>query len=453
MKRKLIILGGLLILAVTMSEAAPKWAAKAAKAVFTLKTFAADGTLIGSACGFYTGTDGEAVSCYTPFKGAQRAVIIDAQGKEQAVTMLMGANEMYDIVKFQVDSKKTTPLTIASTPAAEQASIWLLPYAKTKNVACIQGTISKTESVLTNQTYYTMQLKSEAEQIGSPILNDNGEAVGILQPAADSQTTESYAVSVEAATQLTVGALSLNESALRSTGIAKAVPANLNDALLSMYVAPSAMSAEQYEDYINRFIAQFPKSSDGYVYRARIYISKENNAAAEEDLKKAIEVADNKVEAYYAVAQCKLQMDDKKGALALLDQAVNSFPQPYAKDVAPYLYAREQVEMSIRRYQQAIDDIKEAVNLEPNNILYRVELAKVYLRVNLMDEAIATAQECVDKAPSVGDGHLILGLAQCIKGDKESGLQHLEKAKELGNSQAQILIDKYTIESNQESNQ
>ena len=70
-----------------------------------------------------------------------------------------------------------------------------------------------------------------------------------------------------------------------------------------------------------------------------------------------------------------------------------------------------------------------------------------------MDEAIATAQECVDKAPSVGDGHLILGLAQCIKGDKESGLQHLEKAKELGNSQAQILIDKYTIESNQESNQ
>ena len=100
MKRKLIILGGLLILAVTMSEAAPKWAAKAAKAVFTLKTFAADGTLIGSACGFYTGTDGEAVSCYTPFKGAQRAVIIDAQGKEQAVTMLMGANEMYDIVKF-----------------------------------------------------------------------------------------------------------------------------------------------------------------------------------------------------------------------------------------------------------------------------------------------------------------------------------------------------------------
>ena len=102
-----------------------------------------------------------------------------------------------------------------------------------------------------------------------------------------------------------------------------------------------------------------------------------------------------------------------------------------------------------RRYQQAIDDIKEAVNLEPNNILYRAELANVYLRVNMLDEAMATAQECINKAPSVSDGHLILGLAQCVKGDKENGLKNLERAKELGNSQAQTLIEKYATKEEQ----
>ena len=295
MKHKLIILCGILAITANMAAQTPKWAAKAVKSVFTLKTFAADGTLIGSACGFFTSNDGEAVSSYTPFKGAQRAVIIDEQGKEQAVTLLLGANEMYDIIRFKVDSKKTTPLTIAATPAAEQATVWLLPYATRKHVDCIQGTVSKTEPVLNSHTYYTMLLKSESEQIGSPILNDNGEVLGILQPAADSQKADSYAVSVKAATELKLGALSLNESALRATGIAKAIPDDQTEAQLSLFVAPSAMSETAYDDYVNRFIKQFPKSSDGYLSRARFLINKGDNAAAEQDLTKAIEVADDKV--------------------------------------------------------------------------------------------------------------------------------------------------------------
>ena len=58
------------------------WAKKAAGAVFTLKTFSADGNLLTSSNGFFISENGEAVSSFTPFKGAQRAVVIDAQGKE-----------------------------------------------------------------------------------------------------------------------------------------------------------------------------------------------------------------------------------------------------------------------------------------------------------------------------------------------------------------------------------
>ena len=50
--------------------AQPSWAKKATKSVFTLKTFAADGSLIASSNGFFTGYNGEAVSSFSPFKGA-----------------------------------------------------------------------------------------------------------------------------------------------------------------------------------------------------------------------------------------------------------------------------------------------------------------------------------------------------------------------------------------------
>ena len=67
---------------ISPAQAQPSWVKKATKSVFTLKTFAADGSLIASSNGFFIGANGEAVSSFTPFIGAQRAVIIDASGKE-----------------------------------------------------------------------------------------------------------------------------------------------------------------------------------------------------------------------------------------------------------------------------------------------------------------------------------------------------------------------------------
>jgi hypothetical protein len=36
------------------------------------------------------------------------------------------------------------------------------------------------------------------------------------------------------------------------------------------------------------------------------------------------------------------------------------------------------------------------------------------------------------------------GIAQCQKGNQEEGLKNLQKAKELGNDQAQTFIDKFS---------
>ena len=66
------------------------------------------------------------------------------------------------------------------------------------------------------------------------------------------------------------------------------------------------------------------------------------------------------------------------------------------------------------------------------------------MRVGLYDEAIATATECVKIAPDHSDGYLFLGIAQCQKGLKAEGLKNLQKARELGDSQADTFIEKYS---------
>ena len=66
------------------------------------------------------------------------------------------------------------------------------------------------------------------------------------------------------------------------------------------------------------------------------------------------------------------------------------------------------------------------------------------LKVNMPEDAGKTAELCIKVAPEYSDGYLILGLAQMRLNKKQEGLANLEKAKELGNPQAQALIDKYS---------
>lgn len=98
---------------------AQSWASKAVKSLLTLKTFSKDGTLLASSTGFFVGTDGEAVSSYAPFKGAQRAVVIDAQGKEYPVEFMLGANETYDVAKLRLPHERPPHFPLQPLPRKE----------------------------------------------------------------------------------------------------------------------------------------------------------------------------------------------------------------------------------------------------------------------------------------------------------------------------------------------
>ena len=554
-----MIIGILLLLTILpISAQNPSWAKKATNAVFTLKTFNADGSLLGSSNGFFIGEQGQAISSFSPFKNAQRAVIIDAQGKEIEVECLMGYNDMYDVAKFQVAAKKTQALSIAQSPANSGANLWLIPYSVKKVPNFINGTVNNAEKFGEGYSYYTLNITANDQQVGSPLLNEQGEVIGILQPSANDKQNTGYAVSALFANNLRLTGLSMNDPVLRSVKITKALPDDQNEATLALYVSASSMDAAEYSRLIDRFIEKFPKATDGYVYRARQETNSGNFQSADDDMKLALKVADAKddahyqyaqlifqknvfqadksfapwtldlalqeskaayainpqpiyrqqqaqilyaqeqydaayelyielaktdmmkAESYYSAAQCKMRKDDKEAAIALLDSAINTFTKPYIKTAAPYLLARaqvlyeakkyrpavndyndyetlmaaqvnanfyflrEQAEFAGHLYQQALNDIRRAVEMAPDELVYRAEKANVELRVGMIDEAIESAKGCISIAPGESDGYLLLGLAQCVKGLKTEGLKNLEKAKELGNSQAQSLIDKYS---------
>ena len=503
-----------------LSSWAQAWSKKAAQAVFTLKTFKSDGTLLGSANGVFVSENGEAVSCFTPFRGADRAVVIDAQGKEWPVETMIGASDMYDVAKFKVAAKKPTALVTGTV--ASGAAVWLLPYSVKKDPVCVSGTVSKAEQFQGSYNYYTLTLQAQEQQQGCPILNEEGQVVGLAQAAADQNSATSYAVSAPFAVSLHTNGLSMSDAALKTVHIPLAIPDKYDDALLALFMGASGMNAQQYADYVNRFIAHYPNATDGYVYRARLEVAANEFAKADEDMKKAVKVAETKDddvhyqyaqliyqkellqsdhpyaewslqraleeskqayasnpqpvyrlqqaqilysqkqydEAYavyeelskgdlrgpdifLAAAQCKLQKDDKRAAIAQLDSAMSTFSRPYVKTAAPYLRAHAQLSMELRRYQLAINDMNDLVALEPNSAELWAEKASYELRVNLFNEALKSAQEVLRLDPQSSDGYLMTGIVQCQKGNKQEGMQNLRKAQSLGNPQADTFLQKY----------
>ncbi len=239
-------------------------------------------------------------------------------------------------------------------------------------------------------------------------------------------------------------------------------------------------SLDKAQDEINTAYSINPQDS----YRtllARIKFAKGEYQEAYDIYTALIDSPIKNSELFYEASRCKVMLNAPTNeVIALLDSAVNNTDSLRIRDAAPYFFARaeaynavdsfrlavfdytryeilmngnvspqfyyirEQAEVKGKLYKQALADITYAVALAPEEPTYYAEKASLELKVNILEAAITTASKCVEIAPEYSTGYLLLGLAQIRNGSKEEGLANLEKARDLGDEQAQPMIDKYS---------
>lgn len=540
-----------MLMYITAAFAQPSVVNNVAKSVFTLTTFKADGSILASTHGVFIDNEGTAISPWKPFVGADHAVVIDSKGKKYQVRCMIGANELYDVAKFQI-SGKSTMAKIASTQQKEGSTAWIVAYSVGKSTPK-QAKIDKAEQFMDKYPYYVLSASVDDTNLGCPLVDNTGNVMGLVQKYEN----DIHATSALFAASMQVTGLTATDPVLRQTLIRTALPDNEKDATVALMLSAQSDSA-RYMETIEDFITKFPLNPDGYTTRAQVKQNYNQFAEAAKDMETAIAKSEKKdgahfsyakliyqkelykgnipypawsldkaieetqaayginpqplyrhleaqirytkgeyedaykifidlthtalrnPELFYEGAQCKMQLKaNDKEILQLLDSAVAVCKKPnmpsdavyymargsqldkmgeYRKALqdynkydtlrmrrvnAEFFYTREQCAMKCRLYQQALDDINLAIRLAPRVPLFYAEKANVQLRVGQYYESIATATDCLALDPENSVGHLILGLAQIQTGQKKEGLQSLEKAKQLGNAQAQGFIDKY----------
>lgn len=108
-----------------------------------------------------------------------------------------------------------------------------------------------------------------------------------------------------------------------------------------------------------------------------------------------------------------------------------------------FYYLREQASFQAKQFQRALDDIAIAIEINPNELTYRSELAVVNLRVGRNDEAVKVMKEALAIDPKYAEAYRLLGVAQLQLKQKKEACASFAKAKELGDPNVDALIEKH----------
>lgn len=127
--------------------------------------------------------NGVALSDYSLFKGAQRAVAVTYEGVQMPVEAIMGANDMYDVIKFRVaiPGKKVDALVLSSVAPQPGSEVYLLPYSTQKDRSCTIGKVKAIDKVDSKYSYYTLDMRLKDKMVSCPLTNSEGAVFGLAQ--------------------------------------------------------------------------------------------------------------------------------------------------------------------------------------------------------------------------------------------------------------------------------
>jgi tetratricopeptide (TPR) repeat protein len=303
-----LLLAVLQTVSVAAQKKAPKWVDKASRAIFTIET-TTKGGLVKTGNGFFVRENGEAVASYDLFKNAEEAVVTTSAGEKLPVTRILGADEMYGVIRFKVDApKKITFLTPAKT-ALQTGSEAFIPSPGAAG-KLLQGAISEITKIKGAYDYCKVEAPLSKSQESYPLLTADGEVFALAQADASGQG-KTYGISVAYVQSLQIASMDLLSRTYSDMGIRKAWPPSADDAQITLLLYASRENAPAHLETLNDFIATFPDCPEGYVSRASHYAYHHKELAtpadpldlAMADLDRVGKLKKNKGEVYFNKAK------------------------------------------------------------------------------------------------------------------------------------------------------
>ena len=265
--KRLLLLVFTTIISVSAFAQAPKWQKKVRPIQLTVYTWDKAGQMRASQ-GIWLDGNGRAVTDYDVMKGAVRASVTDVRGKEYSVQTIDGASSLYNIAVLQTSAQKSTSMAFGTVAVRNASPVWVMPNSQADGkVPASADTVSQVDHFMDTYAYLTLSdTTTHDRQVSCPVLTDDGNLIGLLQPAIKAGRP-ACVIDLRYAQQLHTSSMDASRMDYRGIHITKTLPDDA-DAAQSFIYLTGMQDTAQYLALTDQYIAKYPDNPVGYTMKA-----------------------------------------------------------------------------------------------------------------------------------------------------------------------------------------
>ncbi len=438
--------------------------------VVLVQTFASSGKKLSQGSGFFVDTRGDVVTNLHVVQGASRAQVKIASGTTFDVTGVVAQDRLRDLVRLAVAVPPGTgvPLAIAANlpEPGQQVVVIGSPLGLEQTVT--DGIVSAVRVVRPMGTVVQMSAPISPGSSGSPVVNLDGQVVGVASFLRQDGQNLNFAVPAKALLGLVPGPprpLSTLEEG-RRRGPDRAEEAYLNGvALLTQRSYAKALpffqtAVKEDRSYAEAFfqmgacyegLAREGEAVDAY--QTAVLLKPEapdfhlrlgaalrragRLTEASDAYLQAVNLFPEDSEALVALGRCYLDMGRVPEALQACQQAVRAGP---ASAVA--YEALGDVFLEKGRFDLAQEAFKQAIRQDPDSPEGHSGMGMALYKMGRNGDASSSFREAIRLSPRAADAHFGLGLCALASGNRGLALEEYKILKGIDPALAETLFEK-----------
>ena len=361
------------------------------QAVVTVINYDVDGDIASIGSGFFISESGVLLTNLHVLEGAYHAEIKTRDGGRYPVASVLAKNKVVDLIKVRIDipAGRAAPVVVAGAAASIADRIFVVGSPMGLEQTVSEGIISAVREIPGGAKVLQLTAPISRGSSGGPVVNRQGQVVGIVTFQATQGQNLNFAISIDALDMLSTEAseLSIAEWTIRNSTQGPALAAALcsNGSKLAI--------RGEYEEALTYF-------------------------------REAAETNPEDPDAWYGLGSCYVGLGQPDDAIAAYKRPIEQDPDNAVAHFILAMYYK-----AIGKFEEEIDSLAEVIRIDSTNIRAQFELGRAYGAMERTTEQIDTFTDVLVHQPDHVPTLLHLGMALQESGRLEEAMALFTRAR------------------------
>ena len=449
------------------------------ESVVTVLNYDVDGNVSSIGSGFFISKSGVLLTNFHVLDGAFHAEIRTLDGSQYPVTTVLARNQLIDLIKVRVDipGNQATPVVLARKTPAVADSIFVVGSPMGLEQTVSEGIISAIREIPAGGSVLQLTAPISRGSSGGPVLNRDGEAIGVVTFQAAKGQNLNFAIAIDAlqmlsdeASERSIAEWTIRNSrqgpalaaALCSKGSRLTIQGEYEEALTYFKKAAETkpddpdvwyglgscyVGLNRPEDAVVAFKQPIAVNPDNAL--AHFILGMYYNAMGQSD--QAIPALLEVIRIDPANLRAQFELGRTYGELERTGEQIDTFKEilNHHPDHLPTLLDLGSTLGKIGRLDEAMAQFTKAGDLEPDNEWIHYNIGVTYNRMDRPEAAIRAYTRAIHANPRMTAAHYNLGMTYLSQGRRKLALDEYEILNDLGSDSANALFENIYPENSQ----